>query len=331
MVHPWPVRVTVEAPSFMIVGSPRSGTTLVQRLASELPGVHVPPETHFFDKFVGDLVRRRLFPLNRDEMLEELREYLSLDTSNELPLDASAVVEALGGTCESPLQLFSAIVQTLAGGAAICGEKTPGHLCWWRPLARSSPRLRIVAVIRDPRAVAASMRKVPWGQHPHGVLAELWRLDAYELTMLCASLPAERCLVLRYEDVVRGPGEARRQIAQMLGARAEDATELDASAASALYQPGEWWKDKVRGPVSDEWVAHWRRELTSEEARDIESVCRLEMDHFGYDASAEPMEAALSPVIEEQRELARTWRGWMKLEVAQYERRFVDPGLAGRG
>ena len=311
----------VRVPHFVIVGSPRSGTTLVQRLASELPGVHVPPETHFFAKFVGGLARRRLFPLNRAETLEELREY---ETCSQLPLDAATVVETLGGRCASPLQLFSAVVQTLAGGAAICGEKTPDHLFWWRPLARSLPQLRIVAVVRDPRAVVASTRKVPWGHHSQGVLAEQWRLNAHELTVLCASLPSERRLLLRYEDVVRSPSDARRQIAQMLGVRDEDATELDTCAASALYQPHEWWKYKARGPVSDRWVDHWRTELTSEDVRDIESICRLEMEHFGYDASSGPTEPTLSAVIEEHRQLARTWRGWAKVEVADYERRFVD-------
>jgi hypothetical protein len=101
-------------PSFLIVGSPRSGTTLVQRLASELPGVHVPPETHFFDTFVAGLMERRAFPLDRRALEEELDEYLALPTSSQLPLDPSAVVTVLGGRCDSPLELFAAIVETLA-------------------------------------------------------------------------------------------------------------------------------------------------------------------------------------------------------------------------
>src|SRR5262245_51226417 len=49
---------------FLIVGTPRSGTTLVQRLATELPGVRVPPETHFFPHFGSDLIKRTSFPLD---------------------------------------------------------------------------------------------------------------------------------------------------------------------------------------------------------------------------------------------------------------------------
>lgn len=323
-----PTGVSLPAsPSFVIVGTPRSGTTLVQRLASELPGVCVPPETHFFDKFVIGLTKRRRFPLERGELSEELREYLALDTSSQLPLDASAVVETLGGRCESPLHLFSAIVKTLAAGAAICGEKTPDHLHWWRPLARSLPQLRIVAVVRDPRAVVASNRNMPWGRHPHGFLAEFWRLGAQDVAMLCASLPAERRLLLCYEDVVRRPHDARRRIGRLLGISDDGAADLDPSAAAALYQPREWWKEKVREPVSGRWVDNWRTELSSAEVRDIEAICQLEMQAFRYEASTGTPVTTLQPAVEEQRRLWRTWLGWTRVEVAQYERRFV--GLRG--
>jgi len=48
-------------PHFAIVGSPRSGTTLVQRLCCELEGVVVPYETHFFSAYLP--VCRPRFPL----------------------------------------------------------------------------------------------------------------------------------------------------------------------------------------------------------------------------------------------------------------------------
>ena len=47
---------------FVIIGTARSGTTLVQRLCAELPGVWVPPETHFWD--LADRARHYFeFPL----------------------------------------------------------------------------------------------------------------------------------------------------------------------------------------------------------------------------------------------------------------------------
>ena len=293
----------------------------MQRLASELPGVHVPPETHFFDLFVAGLMERRpSFPLDRRALEEELRAYLAMPTSRELPLDPVAVVEALDGRCESPVELFAAFVETLAPSAAVRGEKTPDHLRWWRPLARSMPDLRIVAVVRDPRAVVASNRKMPWGAHPHGFLAEAWRLDALEVAALGSELPDEKRLVLRYEDVVRRPGETRAQLARLLGVAQEGAADLDSDAIATLYQPQEWWKEKVRGPISDRWIDQWRTELTDDEARDISLVCAREMERFGYDGG--PVDGEPSAAIDEQRELWREWLANTHADVAEYERRF---------
>jgi len=308
-------------PSFLIVGTPRSGTTIVQRLASELPGVHVPPETHFFDLYVTGLIQRRSFPLERRELDDEVRRYLAMPTSSELGLEPAAVTDRLGGRCDSPLDLFAAIVEALAPDATIRGEKTPDHLRWWRPLARSLPDARIVAVVRDPRAVVASNRKMPWGAHPHGFLAEAWRLDVAEVGALSAALPVERRLVLRYEDVVRAPDDTRAQLARLLGVEHAGTAHLDDGEIASLFQPGEWWKEKVRGPISDRWIDQWRSELTDEEARDVALVCADEMARLGYDAG--PPNGAPRPDLDEQREHWRAWLATTHADVAEYERRFV--------
>ena len=48
---------------FLIVGTPRSGTTLVQRLACELPGVGMPRETEFWLGYRSSPLRTASFPL----------------------------------------------------------------------------------------------------------------------------------------------------------------------------------------------------------------------------------------------------------------------------
>lgn len=91
-------------------------------------------------------------------------------------------------------------MRQLAGPAAVRGEKTPEHLMWWRPLVRALPGLKIVAVVRDPRAVAASHLEVPWGIRSHVVLAEQWSFDQRQVMAARATLGRRRCLVLHYED-----------------------------------------------------------------------------------------------------------------------------------
>ena len=138
------------AVGFLVVGSPRSGTTLVQRLACEIPGVRMPPETHFFTRFAIDLLAHHQFPVTGPELTDVVRHVAGDDPSTALDIDVDAVVAELDGICERPFDLFQALVRQLAGSAEVWGEKTPGHLVWWRPISKAAPWMRFVAVVRDP-------------------------------------------------------------------------------------------------------------------------------------------------------------------------------------
>ncbi len=200
---------TRSLPAFVIVGTPRSGTTLVQRLASELPGVRVPPETHFFVHFATDLVGRRTFPLAGETLRNEIGRFAGLDTSRGLDLDEEAIVRHLGGTCERPVALFGAIVRDLAGDAALYGEKTPDHLLWWRPLSEALPQLRIISVVRDPRAVVNSNKAMPFGMGSCAALAERWNADQAQVEDMRRVLGPARTLAMRYEHIVEDTDGAR--------------------------------------------------------------------------------------------------------------------------
>jgi hypothetical protein len=276
---------------FLIVGTPRSGTTLLQRLASEMPGVRVPPETHFFPLFGRDLLHRRTFPLGARVLEEELRAYLALPTSRGMDLDPMGLVSELGGECSSILELFAAIVCGLAGPAVMYGEKTPNHLLWWRPLARALPHLRMVAIVRDPRAVVNSYARAPFGMGSHVALAESWSWDQRLVRAAQRELGARRCLVMRYEDVVEDPVSARDNLRGFLDVEAIEEssvkpTEADTEPPRPLFMPWETWKESAAGPVVQSRAAAWREELAPREARVISSICRKEMEAFGYDVGA---------------------------------------------
>jgi hypothetical protein len=264
-------------PAFMIVGTARSGTTLVQRLASELPGVVVPPETHFFSHFAPDLLRRATFPLARPELETELARYTAIKSCRGLGLDEAAVVERLGGRCESPFELFAAIVGVLAGEAEVVGEKTPEHLIWWRPLAQAFPGLSFVAVVRDPRGVVGSNLAVPFGMDSPAILAERWAADQRCLDAARDAL-GSRMLLLRYETVVNDPTAARDAVARHLGVAADASVKVSKTA----YLSWETWKEGVDDEVTSSRIEAWRDELTERDADIVTALCRKGMERFGY-------------------------------------------------
>lgn len=297
MEHGWGVHgvgsaAAVPGPDFVIVGTPRSGTTLVQRLVSELPGIGIPPETHLLSRFALPILERRSFPLAGRELEEELRVVAEAPTSQGLALEPAAVVDALGGRCPSLLDLFGGVVRVLAGEARLHGEKTPEHLRWVGPLAAADPDLKVVGVVRDPRAVAASHAAVPWGVSPPRLLGVQWCIDE-DLLRVAQSALGERFLLVRYEDAVADPHATQCRLAAFLGAgAAESPPPPRTGSRPQVVLDWEWWKHRARGPVTTERVDAWREALEPDDARDVAALCRDRMERLGYDDLPDASQAA---------------------------------------
>jgi hypothetical protein len=254
----------------------------VQRLACEFVGVAVPPETHFFTTLPAGLARRRRrFPLETVELTQELAWYANHKAIRGLELDTRRLVERLNGRCASLTALFAALLAELTEDAEIVGEKTPEHLIWWRPITEALPGLRLIVVVRDPRSVVASTKEVPWGHRSHAVWATRWRMDSREILAARRELGARRCLVLRYEDVVREPETARRQLGEMLGLSVQ-ALPIQPANQQPIFLPWETWKSRALAPITTERIERYREVLSSRQVKDVEAICAREMISFGY-------------------------------------------------
>jgi hypothetical protein len=279
-----------EGPAFMVVGSPRSGTTLVQRLACELPGVAMPPETHFFDLFVRGLLQRGKPPFDAARIADEVARWAALPELRGVSVDPASVVSLLDSRCTRVTDLFDAILGAMVGDAPRYGEKTPNHLYWWRPLARAFPHLRFIAVVRDPRAVVASNLAAPWaaamfhprwGDSAYVAMAERCRFELETVLQLTTGLP-DRSLVLRYEDVISDPAAARDAIAALI----KPAVDSAVAATRDYVLPWESWKAGALAPVDTSRLTAWRKDLDARRAATVAGVCRGVMSRFGYPTTA---------------------------------------------
>jgi hypothetical protein len=273
---------------FLVVGSPRSGTTLVQRLACEIPGVAMPPETHFFTRFASRLSAEHHFPVHGQELIDIVTAFAGAGHTDGLDVDVEAVVTELGGSCDRPMHLFDALVRYLTGPADVLGEKTPGHLVWWRPISVAAPWMRFVAVVRDPRAVVASNLDMPWrtdptlpawGDRMHLAFAELWSFFQGQVVQMRDTLGPDRCLVLLYEEVVADPEGTRDRLTRFLG-RPHGLAVQEAPAGIVL--PWESWKTQALEPMAEDRIDAWQDSLDPNRAAEVAVVCRKLMRHFGY-------------------------------------------------
>lgn len=175
-----------------LVGSPRSGTTWLQAMLSEHPTIYTGPETHFFAAFEGaelGYLRERGRPLALPAYWDTEKFYHWMA---ELFWD---LISALPTPTDKP-SLFL--------------EKTPNHSANAGFILRTFPRARFIHLIRDARAVVASLvrSEQSWGTNwaPHSIdeAAGLWRryVGAGRQIKTKVSSPAQY-IELRYEDLRR--------------------------------------------------------------------------------------------------------------------------------
>ncbi|HLT97836.1 MAG TPA: glycosyltransferase [Acidimicrobiia bacterium] len=287
--------------AFLIAGMARSGTTLVQRMASELESVWVPAETHFW-RHAPALSERYTWPLDRDGASDAIAWLRSKDHFRELDFDIDRALDAIGP--EAFLwDLFRGIVTALAPpDYEILGEKPPDHLLWAEQLLDGVPELKLIGVVRDPREVLRSHRSVPWGIHDPAPFAEKWVHHARCLDD-CRRLFPDRVLAFRYEDVVASPDEARSVIAKFLGVTEsfEDVTEL----RDSLFSSSEWWKARSLGPIEKQ-PDTWQEELSERDVQIIEQRASSEMQTWGYSPqSSDGVDVVLPISAREVRQASR--------------------------
>jgi Sulfotransferase family len=298
---------------FVIVGTPRSGTTLVQRLAGELPGVRTPPETQLLSLFEHGTLQAT-FPLEGQQLRSILDTFGRVHHANGTEVDVSAIEQRLGGRAATLIDLFEAVVAAMTGPAAMTGEKTPEHLAWWRPLSVWRPGLKVIAVVRDPRAVVASNLAVPFGMRHAELIAERWARDQDDVRAAEAALGAERFLLVRYEDVVADEDAARRRLGAFLG-RSTSATP-PAAATGVPRAPTEYWKDRAAGPADATRADAWRSELAPEQIAVVTTLCRRHLESFGYDDDHQRARLSVAARIRRARYVAGRARRRARIERA---------------
>lgn len=273
---------------FVIGGTSRSGTTLVQRLVGGLHNVQVAPETHFYANH-RKLWVNLTFPLSGNDLTELVNRYaVSVDRADHdarPPVDA--ILSTLGGHARDPFELFTAITTNLVAGEGLVGEKTPLHVRWFAHLLERDPELKVIGIIRHPNGVWKSHQRVPWGGRDASALAARWAKDQKAIALVQDQFP-HRTLVLRHHHVVRDPGGTQKRLAEFLGVD-------DAVLADARHQLGRAeWKKQAAGEI-DAGRADWPQDQESPMGRrHVRAMTYSMRRRFGF-----PTESAIEHVVDE--------------------------------
>lgn len=264
-----------KAPVF-IVGSPRSGTTLLRNILNRHPSLAICGETQF-NHYVYK--RRRAFGdlsnlKNRQRLVDE---YLSIRRIVRLGLDLPHLKEKLVRDASTYPALFAGVASYYAesAGKQRWGEKTPQHALISELLCEWFPGAAILHLLRDPRDAVASLQRMPWA--PNSVISNARTWLACNLAARKSSHRPEYLLV-RYETLVAQP---ERELARICAHLDEDYVPamLAPDDSAGLPAPGTRLASR---PVTVKRVGTWQEELTTQDAALIEWVVGSHMQSFDY-------------------------------------------------
>lgn len=260
-----------------LVGCARSGTSWLQIILAAHDGVASVRETHVFDGYLSHLYKAWDAEASSTSK-DGLRLLLGLD-------DIDAVARSLVD------KVFDRIAASKPG-ASIALEKTPPHLFFHAVIRRLYPDARFINIVRDPRAVVASLlaaRKEPWGGWaPAQVFdaARLWHMSVRIGTQDLARY-GDDVFQLRYEDLHATPDETLDRLWHWLGVTPQP---YDRERFSIFRLKSE----RNKGPmVSPTWdgrenffrrgqIDSWREELSERDIATIESVVKPYLVQLGY-------------------------------------------------
>jgi hypothetical protein len=290
-------RHAMPLPMPVIVGVPRSGTTLLRMMIDAHPEVAIPPETGFLPALAA------LDPAG-DSAGAAWRIITGFHTWPDFHLDAAALRETFARLAPlAPAEAARAFYRAYAArhGKARWGDKTPGYSASIDRIASLLPEARVIHVIRDGRDVMVSVRPL-WfrpGDTAEACAAD-WAQRIVRTRQLGATLPWY--LEVRYEALVMRPEDTLRTICAFLELAYEPAMlSYYAGSAERLDEHEARYDDDgrliiakadrlhnqrlVTEPPRADRIGRWRTELTADEARRFAAVAGEWLDRLGYGPS----------------------------------------------
>jgi ATP-binding cassette, subfamily B, bacterial len=304
-------------PYLFVVGCPRSGTTLLQRMLDHHPQLAMANDSHFIPRAIEDVAIGIDPPLTpeRVEWVRGYHRFYRLDLPPETVSQAETTSRTYG---EFVSRLYTEYGQRR--GKHLAGEKTPDYVRFLPRLHALFPWVRTIHIIRDGRDVALSTlewareNKGPgkyslWRIEPVAVCALWWRWQVSAGLRDGAELGPNHYYEVRYEDLVARPEEALRDMVAY----------LDLSFASqmvtyyegkARYEPGISAKKAWLPPTVG--LRDWRTQMSARDVELFEALAGDLLFNLGYERHF----GAISPAIAK---LAERCQQWWDSEIAQRE------------
>jgi hypothetical protein len=196
-------------------------------------------------------------------------------------------------------------------------EQAPVHANHVWKLLQHFPDAKFIHMVRDGRAVAASIIPLDWGPNEIYSAARTWQARVGYGYVAAAVLGPERLLHLRYEDVVERTETTMRLVARFLGV--EFVPDMLSTTGLRLPRFTRYQHRLIGEPPRSDRTESWRKSLSPREIEIFESVVGDLLPLLGYrpvfGLRARPLgflEGRRHMLLNEIKKVVNTPRFWLR-------------------
>jgi Sulfotransferase family len=271
-----------------IVGSGRSGTTLVRAILDSHPDLAIPPESHML---VAIARRRHRFQtaegFDRASFVSEIGPNIHSRWKLD-PDDLSATLQQANiSDAAEAIRVVYALYAKRQGKHRY-GDKTPIYILHLAALAALLPEARFIHVIRDGRNVSLSYLEASFGPQTPEEAAMRWRRAVVHGRRAGMRLGSKRYQELRYEDLVSDPEHHVRALCSYLK-MPFDQRMLRYFERSQAISRGAHHRNLALPPTKG--LRDWRVDMSPSHVLLFESLAGDLLDELGYVRSQERIPA----------------------------------------
>jgi hypothetical protein len=290
--------ITLDERPIFIIGSERSGTTLILAILACHPRIAVPEVTWYYPRFrpylhtYGDLGSCENFNTLAHEMAYGLRvPFWRMPDANPATFGAEIAARA-AEIDRSFAGIFAAMFERYAAhvNKPRWGEKTPGNVFYIDRILEDFPSAQFVYIYRDCRDASAEFIESQFGPTNAYAASEMWHAGQQAVKPFRESLSADQWFNLKYEEFVRDPVAHLKRMCAFLGEDYDDA--LMAFHTTPVAQRRGKTKDNwaLAHPITDRHVGIYKNQLSTDQQQVMAWVAGDLMRDLGYDNLAEPLE-----------------------------------------
>lgn len=279
-----------------IVGTPRSGTTLLAKVLGQHSRIFMPGETHFFDDIFSrcDQIGSIQDPLAFEKVLARLLSLYSRynEHHDQARIDEifrhAEVRKKMQESCKNYEDILSFFmeIQTQYEGKNRWGNNTPRDIFNIDHIISFYPDAKVIVCIRDIRDYLLSykykwrvtafenIQRVKYMYHPV-MTSLLWKYTMRQLPRIKLLVPERNLFLVRYEYLVSQPDNAFRQISDFIEEKFEP-------SVLAIDYDNSSFGGQDRGIFASS-IGRWKKGLTPEEVLIAQMIGGQEFLSAGYE------------------------------------------------